>query len=108
MQLPLPQLVVILLLLVLPVAAQQNFKIVKIDFEGLNRLAPDEVIANTGLKVGEPFSLAALDAAAQRLVDTGLFKNVAYRTRPNKDQITIIFQLEEAKVASSRVVFDNF
>jgi outer membrane protein insertion porin family len=108
MQLPLPRLIVILLLLVLPVAAQQNFKIAKIDFEGLNRLTADEVIANTGLKVGEPFSLAALDAAAQRLVDTGRFKNVAYRTRPNKDQITIIFQLEEAKVASTRVVFDNF
>ena len=108
MQLPLPRLIVILLLLVLPVAAQQNFKIAKIDFEGLSRLSADEVIAHTGLKIGEPFSLAALDAAGQRLVDTGLFKNVGYKTRPNKDQMTIIFQLEEAKVSSSRVVFDNF
>ena len=108
MQLPLPRLVVILLLLVLPVAAQQNFKIAKIDFEGLNRLPYDEVLAHTGLKVGEPFSIAALDAAGQRLVDSGLFKNVGYKTRPNKDQITIIFQLEEAKVSNSRVVFDNF
>ncbi|HEU5460527.1 MAG TPA: POTRA domain-containing protein, partial [Pyrinomonadaceae bacterium] len=93
---------------VLPVAAQQNFKITKIEFEGLSRLSPDEVLANTGLKIGEAFSLASLDAAAQRLVDTGLFKNVGYKTRPTKDQITIIFQVEEAKVASSRVVFDNF
>ena len=108
MQLPRPRLVVILLLLIFPVAAQQNFKIAKIEFEGLKRLSADEVLANTGLKVGEPFSLASLDAAGQRLVDTGLFKNVGYRTRPNKDQITIIFQLEEAKVSSSRVVFDNF
>ena len=108
MQLPLARLIVILLLLVLPVAAQQNFKIAKIEFEGLGRLSADEVLANTGLKIGEPFSLASLDAAAQRLVDTGFFKNVAYKTRPNKNQITIIFQLEEAKIASSRVVFDNF
>ena len=48
MQLPLPRLVVILLLLVLPVAAQQNFKIAKIEFEGLNRLSADEVIATHG------------------------------------------------------------
>ena len=108
MQLPLTRLIVILLLLVLPVAAQQNFKIAKIDFEGLNRVSAEDAMANTGLKIGEPFSLAALDAAAQRLVDTGFFKNVGYKTRPNKDQITIIFQLEEAKIASSRVVFDNF
>ena len=105
---PVPRLTLILLLLVLPVAAQQNFKIAKIDFEGLNRVSADEMLATTGLKIGEPFSLASLDAAAQRLVDTGLFKNVAYRTRPNKDQITIIFQVEEAKVSTSRVIFDNF
>jgi outer membrane protein insertion porin family len=108
MRLPLPRLALILLILVLPVAAQQNFKIAKIEFEGLNRLSAGEALANTGLKIGEAFSLASLDAAAQRLVDTGLFKNVAYKTRPVKDQITIVFQLEEAKVGSSRVVFDNF
>jgi len=98
----------ILLLLILPVAAQQNFKIAKIEFEGLNRLSPEDMIATTGLKVGEPFSLAALDAAAQRLIDSGNFKNVAYRTRPSKDQISITFQVEEVIGASSRVVFDNF
>lgn len=108
MQLPLPRLIVILLLLVVPVVAQQNFKIAKIDFEGLNRLSAEDVMAHTGLKIGEPFSLEALDAAGQRLLDSGLFKNVGYKTRPNKDQITIIFQLEEAKVSNSRVVFDNF
>lgn len=108
---PLPRLIILLTVLLiqaLPVAAQQNFKIAKIEFEGLNRRSLDEMIATTGLKIGEPFQLAALDAAAQRLIDSGFFKNVAYRTRPNKDQITIIFQVEEAKVASSRVVFDNF
>ena len=108
MQIPLPRLIVSLLLVVLPVAAQQNFKIAKVDFEGLNRLSADEVMAHTGLKVGDQFSLAALDAAGQRLLDSGLFKNVGYKTRPNKDQITIVFQLEEAKVSTSRVVFDNF
>ncbi len=98
----------VLLLLILPVAAQQNFKIANIEFEGLKRLSADDMIATTGLKVGDSFSLSALDAAAQRLIDSGNFKNVAYRTRPNKDQISITFQVEEVAGASSRVVFDNF
>jgi len=98
----------VLLLLVLPVAAQQNFKIAKIEFEGLKRLSPEDMIATTGLKVGDPFSLNALDAAAQRLIDSGNFKNVAYKTRPSKDQISITFEVEEVIGASSRVVFDNF
>lgn len=98
----------VLLLLVLPVAAQQNFKIAKIEFEGLKRLSPEDMIASTGLKIGDSFSLDALDAAAQRLIDSGNFKNVAYKTRPSKDQISITFQVEEVIGASSRVVFDNF
>ena len=102
-------LLLVLLVQIFPVAAaQQNFKIARIEFEGLNRLSPEEMIATTGLKVGDTFSLAALDAAAQRLIDSGNFRNVSYRTRPNKDQITITFQVEEVKGGSSRVVFDNF
>ena len=104
----LPLLTLILLILVFPVSAQQSFKIAKIDFEGLNRVSADEMLVTTGLKIGDSFSVESLDAAAQRLVDSGLFKNVAYRTRPNKDQMTIVFQVEEAKVTSSRVIFDNF
>jgi outer membrane protein assembly factor BamA len=96
------------LALSLTTLAQQNFKIAKIEFEGLNRLSAEEMIATTELKVGQQFELSALDAAAQRLVDSGFFKNVAYRTRPNRDQITITFVVEEAKAIMSRVVFDNF
>jgi outer membrane protein insertion porin family len=97
-----------LLILCFNLAAQQNFKIAKIEFEGLNKLSSDEMIATTELKVGQQFELSALDAAAQRLIDSGYFKNVAYRTKPNRDQITITFVVEEAKVSTSRVIFDNF
>jgi outer membrane protein insertion porin family len=88
--------------------AQQAFKIGKIDFEGLSRVSAEDLIATIELKVGQPFDIAALDAAAQRLIDSGLFKNVAYSTHANRDQITITFRVEEAKVGSSRVLFDNF
>lgn len=88
--------------------AQQNFTIDKIEFAGLQRRSVEESISTTGLKIGDPFALDALDAAAQRLIDSGLFKTVTYKTRANKNQMTITFQVEEAAVASSRVIFDNF
>jgi outer membrane protein insertion porin family len=98
----------LMLALSLQTTAQQNFTIAKIEFEGLNRLSADEIISKIELKVGQQFELSALDAAAQHLVDSGFFKNVAYRTRPNRDQITITFVVEETKAGSSRVIFDNF
>lgn len=90
------------------VNAQNQFKIAKIEFEGLKRLSADEILATTELKIGQSFDLAALDAAAQRLIDSGMFKNVAYQTRATGDQMTITFRVEETKLSNSRVVFDNF
>src|SRR6266576_396471 len=89
-------------------AAQQSFKIGKIEFEGLQRLSAEDVIETSTLKIGQPFDVSVLDVAAQRLMDSGLFKNVAYRTHANRDQITITFLVEETKGGDSRVLFDNF
>ena len=83
-------------------------KIARIETEGLHTLTPDTVIATSGLKIGEGFSVNAVDAAAQRLVDSGLFKNVGYRTRTVGTGVTIVFQLEERGGNQSPVVFDNF
>jgi len=86
----------------------QTLKIAKIDFEGLNRLSVAEVTAIIDLKVGDTFSIVALDTAAQTLIDSGMFRNVAYRTKAIKSQINIIFTVEESSVRSSQVIFDNF
>jgi len=90
------------------VLAQAPRKISAIETEGLQALTNETVIATTGLKVGEIFSVEATDAAAERLVSSGLFKKVAYRTRSAGGNVTITFQLEEVKGQSSPVVFDNF
>ena len=88
--------------------AQEVSKIARIEFEGLQRLSADEVLANSPLKIGDNFEVAVLDSAAQKLIDSGQFKNVAYRTRNNKGLVTITFQVEETAVPISRVIFDNF
>jgi len=89
-------------------AQQPSRKIAKIEIEGLARLSADEVIATSGLKTGAPFSLEELDAAGQRLVDSGLFAKVGYRTSTKGNLMTVVFQVEEAKGGQSPVVFDNF
>ena len=63
------------------VFAQTGQKIAKIETEGLQTLTSETVIATSGLKVGDAFSVEATDAAAERLVSSGLFKKVGYSTR---------------------------
>jgi outer membrane protein assembly factor BamA len=105
-----PLLSALLLIIAFAVAlAQQPVrKIDRIDFVGLERLAPGEVITASGLKAGTPFSVEAVDAAAQRLADSGLFSKVGYSTRTTGNQVTIVFKVTEAKGTQSPVSFDNF
>lgn len=90
------------------VFAQSAQKIAKIETEGLQTLTAETVIAQSGLKIGDAFSPEATDAAAERLLKSGLFKRVGYRTRYLGADVTITFQLEELKGQLSPVVFDNF
>ena len=98
----------VIILVATPIFAQTPQKIVKIEAEGLQTLTTEKVIATSGLKIGDPFSEQATDAAAERLASSGLFKKVGYRTRYVGADVTITFQLEELKGQSSPVVFDNF
>ncbi len=88
--------------------AQAPPKIAAIETEGLHALTSDQVIATSGLKVGDTFSVEATDAAAEKLVNSGRFKKVGYRTKNAGGNVTITFQLEEVKGQSSPVLFDNF
>src|SRR5262245_55271445 len=100
---------VLILFSISPLAMSQGARrIARIEIEGLNRLTSENVIAMSGLKVGETFSVSSLDAAAQHLVDSGLFKNVGYRTKTMGSAVTVTFQVEENKSNDSPVVFDNF
>jgi len=105
---PLFSIILIISLFAMAPAQQPVRTIAKIEIEGLQRLSADEVIATSGLKPGALFSIEELDAAAQRLADSGLFANVAYRTLTKGNQLTIIFHVEEARSGQSPVAFDNF
>src|ERR1044072_1677160 len=90
------------------VAQQSNRIVTRIEVEGLVKLTADEVIATSGLKTGTPLSVPALDAAGQKLFESGLFSKVAYRSTSKGNQVTVILQVEEISGGQSPVVFDNF
>ena len=92
----------------LALAQQPARRVAKIEVQGLEHLTVDEVIATSGLKTGGPLSVAELDAAGQKLVDSGLFTKVGYRTTSKGNQVTVIFQVKERSGGQSPVVFDNF
>jgi outer membrane protein assembly factor BamA len=87
---------------------QASVKLAKIEIEGLQRLSRDQVYKISGLEIGQTVDVAGIDAAAQRLMDSGLIRKLAYRTHTSAGQTTLTFQIEEARVGDSPVVFDNF
>lgn len=89
-------------------AIQETRTIGKIEFVGLKGLNPDELIAASGLRIGQAFDLKALDDGAQKLADSGLFKNISYRTQTVGNSVTITFVVEGSKGGNSPVLFDNF
>jgi len=89
-------------------AAQDGRVIARIEFEGLQQTKPEEALATSGLKTDQPFKVEDIDDAAQRLLDSGIFKQIGYRTRTVGNKVTITFQVEEARSGDSPVIFDNF
>src|ERR1039457_2692799 len=64
-----------------PLALAQH-PVAQIKVAGNARLAATAVIAASGLRVGQIVTRAQLDAAAQKLADTGVFASVSYRYDP--------------------------
>jgi outer membrane protein assembly factor BamA len=86
-----------------------KMKLAKIEVVGLQTVRPEEIVAASGLSVGQEFDLAALDAAAERVLASGLVTKLEYRLREAAGQATVTFEVAEAKRAGNvPVVFDNF
>lgn len=89
-------------------AAAKTFRLSSIEVTGLQQYTKEQAITASGLQIGQRVDVPALDAAAQRLADSGLFTKLNYRLRTNGDEATVTFEVEEAKGAGVPVVFDNF
>jgi outer membrane protein assembly factor BamA len=83
-------------------------KIAKIEFVGLKRLSREQLLDACGLEIGQIATEEVLDAAAQRLMDSGLLRKLSYRLHTENNQATVTFQVEEGGGGVAPVIFDNF
>jgi len=88
-------------------AAQKPARLTKIEVVGSKRVTQEQVIATSQLQIGQPVDLGVLDAAAEKLMQSGWFKTLSYRLRTANDEAIVIFQVEEA-AKNLPVVFENF
>lgn len=85
----------------------KSARLIKIEFVGLNRYSQEEAVEASGLRIGQNVDEASLDAAANRLMGSGLFAKLSYRYRTTGDQAIVTFTIEETK-GNIPVIFDNF
>jgi len=100
-------LLTLLFVLSSPCAAQQPVTLRRIEFVGLKKLTGDQALKASGLKVGDPATRENIDAAADKLMQSGLFSKLSYKVRTADNEATVIFEVEEA-LRNLPVVFENF
>ena len=91
----------------IPVLGQQSARLQKIEVAGLKRMTADQVITLSGLQIGQAVDGTVLDAAANKMMQSGLFRRLGYRVRNTADGAIVIFDIEESAV-SLPIVFENF
>jgi outer membrane protein assembly factor BamA len=97
----------LLILLSSPGLAQKPATLRRIEFVGLKKMTPAQAIETSGLKIGDSFTPEIVDAAAEKLMQSGLFKKLSYRVRTADNEATVIFEVEEQS-RNLPVVFENF
>src|SRR5580698_8604219 len=64
--------------------------------EGLKTLSEPQIISLSQLEKGSQVGKTELQAAADRLLQTGMFAKVNYNFQTRADGLTVTFQIEEA------------
>ncbi|MBV9923555.1 MAG: hypothetical protein JOZ96_00835 [Acidobacteria bacterium] len=86
---------------------QQSLKLERVEFKGLERVKEDEALGKSGLTVGQTVSIDDVEAAANRLLESGLFNNLSYKIKGTTDKAVLTFEVIERKWTMP-VAFDNF
>src|SRR5260370_3702912 len=87
--------------------SQQAAKLERLQFTGLKKLSADQAIELSGLEIGQTIDAGVLDAAAARLLESGLFKRLSYRVHSPNGRATVTFAVEESAIMLP-VVFEDF
>ncbi len=87
--------------------AGQSVRLEKIEFKGLERVTEAEALEKSGLRSGQSVSVDAIEAAADRLLESGLFANLSYKLKGTTDKAVLTFEVVEPRLTLP-VRFDNF
>lgn len=90
-----------------PAPSPSEIRLARVEFVGLERYKQAEALQASGLQVGQVVDETTLDAAAERLMQSGLFKTLTFSFRASKGQGTVTFKVSETS-APAPVAFDNF
>src|SRR5262249_57184795 len=63
---------------------QASLPLAHIRVEGNSRFTSDQIVAASGLKIGQLVGRSDFDSAGKRLLDTGMFVSASYRYEPAK------------------------
>jgi outer membrane protein assembly factor BamA len=80
--------------------AQERTTLRRVEIIGLQHLSADQVIASTGLRVGDLVDARGIDTAAAKLMNTGWFKSVNYRVQTADSDTTVVFEVAEKATTS--------
>jgi len=96
-------------MLVLPAWAQQSgaFKLAQIKVLGAERFPAEQIIAASGLHLGQTIRESDIQAAVNQLGKTGAFTEVSYEFRTDADRMTVKLKMHET-TTFLRCDFDNF
>lgn len=86
---------------------QERLTLERIEFVGQKRLSISQLTSLSELKIGQVVDPSIFDAAAGKLLQSGLLRKLSYRVRSANGRATITFTVEEA-AANLPVVFENF
>jgi len=87
--------------------AQTQPTVEEVAVEGASRFSAAQIAAASGLKVGQAADDPTLEAAANRLSETGAFSEVTYRYQTANGKMTVTFQVVE-EPRTLLCTFDNF
>jgi len=90
-----------------PAKSKLSYKLLSIHVRGLEHFKEDQVIAASGLKLGQFAGEAEFQQAAQKLGETGLFANLTYKYQYSTAGCNLDMELAENEKLVP-ITFDNF
>ncbi len=87
-----------------PVVYGQSAVLAKVDVRGAERMSAERVVEASGLKMGQAVDKTVMQAAVERMMATGFFERVNWRSQPAEDGWTVTLTVREAAEREAEAV----